>query len=68
MEALLNDFVEGVARMRELDAVTIEVVRLRGAEAHDCRLCRSLREGHTLDEAVRRTHIARSRISNRLTG
>ena len=47
--ALLNDFVPAVARMRELDPVTTEVVRLRGAEAHNCRLCKSLREGHALD-------------------
>ncbi|MCV7154569.1 carboxymuconolactone decarboxylase family protein [Mycolicibacterium pyrenivorans] len=47
--ALLNDFVPAVARMRDLDAITTEVVRLRGAEAHNCRLCKSLREGHALD-------------------
>lgn len=29
--------------------MTTEVVRLRGAGAHHCRLCTSLREGHALD-------------------
>lgn len=46
---LLGGFVPAVARLHELDPVTTEVVRLRGAEAHNCRLCKSLREGHALD-------------------
>ena len=50
VEHLLGGFVPAVARLRELDAVTTEVVRLRGAAAHDCRLCKSLREAHALDE------------------
>ncbi|MGE2731719.1 carboxymuconolactone decarboxylase family protein [Mycolicibacterium vaccae] len=48
VDGLLAGFVPAVARMRELDAVTTEVVRLRGAAAHNCRLCRSLRESHAL--------------------
>jgi alkylhydroperoxidase family enzyme len=47
--ALLNDFVPAVARLRKLDPVTTEVVRLRGATQHNCRLCKSLREGNALD-------------------
>ncbi|CAN3129801.1 carboxymuconolactone decarboxylase family protein [Mycobacterium sp. smrl_JER01] len=47
--AVLGGFVPAVARQRELDPVTTELVRLRGAEAHNCRLCKSLREGHALD-------------------
>ncbi|MBX7455502.1 carboxymuconolactone decarboxylase family protein [Mycolicibacterium sp. 3033] len=50
VDALLSGFVPAVARLRDLDAVTTEVVRLRGAAAHNCRLCRSLRETHALDE------------------
>ncbi|WP_422750173.1 carboxymuconolactone decarboxylase family protein [Mycobacterium sp. WMMD1722] len=46
---LLGDFVPSVARLRALDPVTTEVVRLRGAAAHHCRLCQSLREGKALD-------------------
>ncbi|KMO77599.1 hypothetical protein BST22_06900 [Mycolicibacterium chubuense] len=49
VEQLLGGFVPAVARLRELDAVTTEVVRLRGAAAHNCRLCKSLRETHALD-------------------
>lgn len=50
VEQVLGGFVPAVARLRELDAVTTEVVRLRGAAAHYCRLCQSLREGHALDD------------------
>lgn len=47
--ALLNDFAPAVARLRALDPVTTEVVRLRGAAQHNCRLCKSRREGNALD-------------------
>lgn len=46
---LFTEVLPGVARLRALDPVTTEVVRLRGAVAHNCRLCRSLREGGALD-------------------
>ena len=49
IDFVLNGFVPEVARMRALDPVTTEVVRLRGAAAHNCRLCQSLRERHALD-------------------
>jgi alkylhydroperoxidase family enzyme len=39
-----NGFLPTVARLRDLDALTSEVVRLRGATQHNCRLCKSLRE------------------------
>jgi alkylhydroperoxidase family enzyme len=42
-------FVPAVARLRALDPVMTEVVRLRGATQHNCRLCKSLREGKALD-------------------
>jgi alkylhydroperoxidase family enzyme len=47
--ALLNDFVPAVARLRALDPVTTEVVRLRGATQHNCRLCKSLRDSTALE-------------------
>lgn len=47
--ALFNGFLPAVARMRALDPVTSELVRLRGAAQHNCRLCKSLREGTALD-------------------
>jgi alkylhydroperoxidase family enzyme len=49
IDALLNGFVPAVARLRALDPVMTEVVRLRGAVQHNCRLCKSRREGTALD-------------------
>lgn len=49
IDALLNGFAPAVARLRALDPITTEVVRLRGAAQHNCRLCKSLRDGHALD-------------------
>lgn len=43
-DVVFNSFLPTVARLRELDALTSEVVRLRGAMQHNCRLCKSLRE------------------------
>ncbi len=48
-DAVFNNFLPAVARMRALDPVTSELVRLRGAAQHNCRLCKSLREGTALD-------------------
>ena len=48
-DVLFNQFLPGVARLRALDPVTTEIVRLRGATQHNCRLCKSRREGHALD-------------------
>jgi alkylhydroperoxidase family enzyme len=48
-DVVFNDFLPAVARLRALDPVTAELVRLRGAAQHNCRLCKSLREGTALD-------------------
>ena len=48
-DVLFNQFLPGIARLRELDPLTTEIVRLRGATQHDCRLCKSQREGSALD-------------------
>jgi len=48
-DVVFNGVLPGVARLRALDPVTSEVVRLRGATQHNCRLCKSLREGNALD-------------------
>lgn len=45
----IDTFLPAVARLSALDPVTTEVVRLRGARAHDCRLCRSLRSVGAID-------------------
>ncbi|KUI23545.1 hypothetical protein AU193_01440 [Mycobacterium sp. GA-1285] len=49
VDALLNGFAPAVARLRSLDPVTAEIVRLRGAAQHHCRLCKSLRDRDALD-------------------
>lgn len=49
VDLVLNQFAPTVGALRQLDPVTTEVVRLRGAVQHDCRLCKSLRETTALD-------------------
>lgn len=49
VDVLLNGFAPLVGARRALDPVLTEVVRLRGAVQHNCRLCKSLREGAALD-------------------
>jgi alkylhydroperoxidase family enzyme len=49
VDLVLNQFAPTVGALRSLDPVTTEVVRLRGAVQHNCRLCKSLREGTALD-------------------
>ncbi len=49
VDLVLNQFVSTVGALRTLDPLTTEVIRLRGAGQHECRLCRSLREGAALD-------------------
>ena len=44
----LDGFVRVVPALHALDPVTSELVRLRGARQHDCRLCRSLRSRSAL--------------------
>ena len=46
---VIDTFIPAVGRMRALDPVTSEIIRLRGARQHHCRLCKSLREGSALD-------------------
>lgn len=49
---LMNDLdglMRAIARLDEVDMVTTELVRLRGARQHNCRLCRSTRSAKALD-------------------
>ena len=48
-DMLFNQFLPSVAGLRELDPVTTEVVRLRGAAQHNCRMCKARREFDALD-------------------
>ena len=45
VDLVLNQFAPTVGALRALDPVTTEVVRLRGAVQHDCRLCKSPARG-----------------------
>ena len=40
---VIDEFMRAVARHAALDVTTTELVRLRGAREHDCRLCQSRR-------------------------
>jgi hypothetical protein len=46
-------FLLEVAKLSSIDPVTSELVRLRGARAHDCRLCQSRRSVSAIDQAGR---------------
>ena len=54
---LLESFLAAVARLDHLDPVTTELVRLRGARSHNCRLCRSRRYVRALRGRRRRVHV-----------
>lgn len=45
----LEEFMREVARLDALDPVTTELVRLRGARQHDCRVCKSRRSVAALE-------------------
>jgi len=47
--ALLEQFMVAVARLRNLDPTTTELVRLRGARLHDCAVCKSRRSQDAID-------------------
>ena len=48
-DVVFNEFLPAVARIRALDPVTAELVRLRGASQHNCRLCKTMRDITALD-------------------
>jgi len=48
---LLERFMQQVALLPALDPLTTELVRLRGAQVHNCRLCQSRRSVKALDAA-----------------
>lgn len=47
--AALAEYQDTVVRSRHLDPVTTEIVRLRCARQHDCRICQTLRLSDALD-------------------
>jgi alkylhydroperoxidase family enzyme len=48
----LEMLMTAVGRLNALDPVTTELVRLRGARTHDCRLCKSRRSVVAVDEGA----------------
>lgn len=50
--ALLNAYQDAVVRSSLLDPVTTELVRLRCARQHDCRVCQTLRSAEAIDAGV----------------
>jgi alkylhydroperoxidase family enzyme len=46
---VLDELWRAIARLRALDPVTTEVLRLRQARQHNCRICQSLRSRSALD-------------------
>jgi alkylhydroperoxidase family enzyme len=51
------EFVRVVYNLHELDPVTTELVRMRGARQHNCRLCKSLRAYSALEAGVKETQL-----------
>ena len=68
---LLAAYQDAVVRSRHLDPVTTELVRLRCARQHDCRICQSLRydeardAGATDDVIAKIDHYETSDLSER---
>lgn len=52
---LLEEFMREVARLDALDPVTTELVRLRGARQHDCRVCKSRRSVAAIEHGADET-------------
>lgn len=48
----LDRFLTEVATLSHLDPVTTELIRLRGARAHNCRICQSRREVRAITEGA----------------
>lgn len=49
LEQHIGAFAAAAVRARSIDPVTTEIIRLRCAQMHDCRLCGSLRVREALD-------------------
>ena len=50
LENAIAEFATSVVRAKSVDPLVTELVRLRCAQVHDCRLCGSLRNREALDE------------------
>jgi hypothetical protein len=52
-------FANATMRLRALDPIVTELVRLKCAEYHDCRQCKSLRLGEAIEAGVDETMAAK---------
>lgn len=52
IDVAIDDFSAAAVRSSSVDPITTEVVRLRCARYHDCRLCQSLRYEPALDAGL----------------
>jgi len=59
LDDAINSFAASVMRATSIDPVITELVRLRCAQYHDCRLCGSLRLREARDEGVDETIVAK---------
>lgn len=50
LDQAMGEFERAVVRIRGVDPITTELVRLRCARVHDCRRCRSVRDDAALQE------------------
>lgn len=55
LECAIATFAAAVVNAKTLDPVITELVRLRCAQTHDCRLCGSLRNQEALDQGFNET-------------
>ena len=70
-DGAIADFAAAVVRADSVDPLTTELVRLRCAQIHDCRLCGSLRNREALDagfDEELQQQIARYESSNLTPG
>src|SRR5689334_9689859 len=56
--AQIGQFLEAATRLSALDPVLSEMVRIRGARTHDCRICKATRYRDALDAGVDEAMLA----------
>jgi hypothetical protein len=59
LDEAIDSFARAVVRSSSVDPVITELVRLRCAQYHDCRLCGSLRLQEAIDEGLDESAVAK---------
>lgn len=65
LDVAIDDFSAAAVRASAVDWLTTEIVRLRCASYHDCRLCGSLRIGPALDQGLDEDLVAKIALYER---